>query len=382
MFYSAPAVKTARKNIKLLSSADKLAIKKIKNEKYKTVLGKQERQLNHYLSTYTNPDYLPQSITKEYEFPKYFYYTVNKRDGTVVQKRARVDSKTFKNFMKNPEKRRQAKEQGLYNITDKPININFDIPAPTPKFKKPKSINDILGNVNFDNNPNQKKIYARDRRYEDTGPSIIQYSEKLSPAIILPFEGEELIEAIPSYTPIKKNIDIKTKKESTPAKKEPAAKKAAPAQKVAKLEDMTKKDIPKYWGRPNDAIILLKHFYPDAYRNLEKKAYDLYNKRKSINIPQMYTFLPTELNGEIFKYYLDTAWDEYIDILRDMTEDMEKIIDVILGTILYTHADIYDELRNNPSYFIQLTKYIPKRLLKKDKIYDLTHYKYIEEDEE
>jgi hypothetical protein len=182
MFYSPPAVSAARKNIKLLSSADKLAIKKIKNEKYKTVLGKQEKQLNHYLSTYTDPDYLPQSITKEYEFPKYFYYTVNKRDGEVVQKRTRVDSKTFKNFMKNPEKRRQAKEQGLYNITDKPININFDIPAPTPKFKKPKSINDILGNVNFGDTSNQKKIYGRDRRYEDTGPSIIQYSEKLSPA--------------------------------------------------------------------------------------------------------------------------------------------------------------------------------------------------------
>jgi hypothetical protein len=210
MFYSPPAVKTARKNIKLLSAADKLAIKKIKNEKYKNVLGKQEKQLNHYLSTYTDPDYLPQSITKEYEFPKYFYYTVNKRDGTVVQKRTRVDSKTFKNFMKNTEKQRQAKEQGLYNITNNPININIDMPAPTPKFKKPKSINDILGNVNFGDTSNQKKIYGRDRRYEDTGPSIIQYSEKLPPSTsIIPFDGEELIESIPSYTPIKKNIDIK-----------------------------------------------------------------------------------------------------------------------------------------------------------------------------
>jgi hypothetical protein len=248
MFYSPPSIKAARQNIKTLEAADRVAIKKIKSQKYKTILGKQERQLHHYLAEYINPDYLPKSITKEYEFPKYFYYTVNSKANGEIQKRTRIDSKLFKKFMGNRVKREEAKAQGLFNITDTPIKKNIDMMAPTPKPKtKPeKSMRDILGNVGFsDDTPNRPKLYSYDRRYQDTGPEQLRQTEileilKNNPEIaqelsnfdedelfdflynatakkkvpslkILPFEGEELIESMPSHTPTKKNITIQRK---------------------------------------------------------------------------------------------------------------------------------------------------------------------------
>jgi hypothetical protein len=250
MFYSPPAIKAARRNIKTLEAADRVAIKKIKSQKYKDILGKQERQLHHYLSEYTNPEYLPKAIAKEYEFPKYFYYTVKSKKYGDVQKRTRIDSKLFKRFMGNKQKREQAKSQGLFNITNAPIKVNIDMIAPTtpkPKKQQPSSMRNILGNVGFgDDDPDKPKRYKYDYRYEDTGPVRLQEvdilelfkknpkiaqelsdidedelfdflynatkTKKKGPSLkILPFEGEELIETMPSQASTKKNITI-TKK--------------------------------------------------------------------------------------------------------------------------------------------------------------------------
>lgn len=197
MFYLPPSTKEARKNIKLLEKADKLAITKIKNpknQKYKNVLKKQEDQLQYYLSTYTDPDYLPKAIAKEYEFPKYFHYTVNKRDGTIQNKRSRIDSKTFKKFMDNPEKRRQAKEQGLFKITKEPIIITHNEKSITPKKQKEQN---ILGNVDFGEpiDPNRLKRDKQDFRYYDTGDTMLKIKENLEdPKIpfIMPDDEEPL----------------------------------------------------------------------------------------------------------------------------------------------------------------------------------------------
>jgi hypothetical protein len=132
------AVQKARRNIKLLEDADKLAISKIKapqNQKYKNVLSKQEAQLHHYLKQYTDPNYLPSAITKEYEFPKYFYYTVNGKNG-IAHKRTRTDSAMFAKFMNNPEKKQQAEAQGLFN---KPMPIkNKKIKSESVKIQRQK----------------------------------------------------------------------------------------------------------------------------------------------------------------------------------------------------------------------------------------------------
>jgi hypothetical protein len=694
-------IKRARQNIKLLEEADHAAISKVDEPKYKKILTEQERQLHHYLAQYLDPNYLPAGIAKEYEFPKYFYYTVNSKQHGIVQRRTRTDSAMFKRFMKNKAKKAAAKEQGIFTITEQPIKINIDMPPTYPK--KKASMGDeyksLLGNVDLgdfeDKMPNKKytaesihesflpkkklPIKSIEQRLSFTGnkeynppkfndyPSkeiIYEYSDsddegllsekelrailaaqrrdpldiyvganwkkfrnllesvgqmppyydklsdfkkdefcrllardffkrffntrtgqlmitpsdykqlksfgtknyliykpsnttkqekelkvksekkfidtvlKINPSFDkIAFVGEDLEESMPSQMPTKKNISIKRKDtliprkpeerkldmtnkftilgltpkatiddvkraykklaliyhpdkptgdakkfiiiddaykdllkmiesrqivnidmdalinrppvpiseeianrkaevqrlkkeltsqftdarrkkiiiseierltqsikmlssmardmrtEPTPKKERPAPKKAAPTpppetkqnpspSSAKKIEDIDKADIPKYWSRPNDAILLLKHFYPDSYKNLNNKANDLYNKRKSINIPQMYTFLPKELVGGIFQYLQETAWDDYIEILFEMTEDMENIITALVGTILYTRADPYEEKRTNPSYFIQITKYMPKKLLKKDKLYDLTHYKYKEEPEE
>jgi len=123
----------ARQNIKLLEAADKLAISKIDDAQYKKVLNEQERQLHHYLMQYTNPDYLPKSIEKEYEFPKYFYYTVNGKHGT-VHKRTRTDSAMFARFMKSPAKKKQAEDQGLFKkATITPITNIITVTGTKPK---------------------------------------------------------------------------------------------------------------------------------------------------------------------------------------------------------------------------------------------------------
>lgn len=123
----------ARQNIKLLEDADKLAISKIDDAQYKKVLTEQERQLHHYLMQYTNPDYLPKSIEKEYEFPKYFYYTVNGKNGT-VHKRTRTDSAMFARFMKSPSKKKQAEDQGLFKkAAIVPITNIITVPGTKPK---------------------------------------------------------------------------------------------------------------------------------------------------------------------------------------------------------------------------------------------------------
>jgi hypothetical protein len=111
------SVSRARINIKLLEEADRLALAKLSKKElkkpYRRVLTEQEKQLHHYLSQYTDPNYLPKSITKEYESPKYFYYTINSKLHGRVQKRTRVDSAMFKRFMKSESKRKLAREQGI-----------------------------------------------------------------------------------------------------------------------------------------------------------------------------------------------------------------------------------------------------------------------------
>jgi hypothetical protein len=138
----------ARQNIKLLEDADKLAISKIDDAQYKKVLNEQERQLHHYLMQYTNPDYLPKSIEKEYEFPKYFYYTVNGKNGT-VHKRTRTDSAMFARFMKSPAKKKQAEDQGLFKKATISTITNI-VTVPGTKPKKVKSRQPISYPVEVD----------------------------------------------------------------------------------------------------------------------------------------------------------------------------------------------------------------------------------------
>ena len=179
-------IKKARKNIKLLEDADKLAIRKIREPKYKTILTEQKKQLHHYLMQYKDPDYLPKNITKEYEFPKYFYYTINSKKHGVVQKRTRTDSAMFKKFMNNDKKRAMAEAQGLFNKKPK---------AP----KVPKVLKEI------------KIVQSRvdDEILMDFLDSLVNENRKDKKVKLVkntPFE--ELEEYIPSYEPIKKNITI------------------------------------------------------------------------------------------------------------------------------------------------------------------------------
>lgn len=180
----ASPIKKARKNIKLLEDADKLAIRKIHEPKYKNILTEQKKQLHHYLMQYKDPDYLPKSITKEYEFPKYFYYNVNSKKHGVVRKRTRTDSAMFAKFMTNPEKKAMAEAQGLFSKPLKTMRTsNFD----------DKTLMDFLDSLVEENKKSQKVKHVKNT----------------------PFE--ELEEAIPSYEPIKKNITI-TKKQAPKSK--------------------------------------------------------------------------------------------------------------------------------------------------------------------
>jgi curved DNA-binding protein CbpA len=140
-------IKRARQNIKLLEEADHVAISKVDEPKYKKILTEQERQLHHYLAQYLDPDYLPAGIAKEYEFPKYFYYTVNSKQHGIVQRRTRTDSAMFKRFMKNKAKKAMAKEQGIFRITEQPINIKIDMPGTKNKIKS--EFSGILGDINL-----------------------------------------------------------------------------------------------------------------------------------------------------------------------------------------------------------------------------------------
>jgi len=164
-------IKRARQNIKLLEEADHDAINKVNEPRFKKILTAQERQLHHYLAQYLDPNYLPAGITKEYEFPKYFYYTVNSKKNGVVQRRTRTDSAMFKRFMKNKTRREEANAQGIFKITDKPIKIKIDMAPAYPKKKKATSedYKSLLGNVNFgdfeDKKPDKKK-YTAESIYE------------------------------------------------------------------------------------------------------------------------------------------------------------------------------------------------------------------------
>jgi DnaJ-domain-containing protein 1 len=168
-------IKRARKNIKLLEDADHDAINKVGESRFKKILTEQEKQLHHYLAQYSDPDYLPAGITKEYEFPKYFYYTVNSKKHGVVQKRTRTDSAMFKRFMKNNSKKEQAKAQGIFKIIDEPIKIKIDMAPAYPK-KKKSDYKSLLGNINLgdfdDKEPIKKKLFDfQDPKYEYTGQS-------------------------------------------------------------------------------------------------------------------------------------------------------------------------------------------------------------------
>jgi hypothetical protein len=193
------ATQKARRNIKLLEEADHDAINKVGEPRFKKILTEQEKQLHHYLAQYIDPNYLPKGITKEYEFPKYFYYTVNSKKHGVVQKRTRTDSAMFKRFMKNKSKKEQAKAQGIFKITDEPIKININVPSTKKKnTKKPIPSYEV-----------------EKPQYENTGDIRMRIQEKIPSLEIIPFEGEELIESIPSHAPTKKNITIKKPQRKT-----------------------------------------------------------------------------------------------------------------------------------------------------------------------
>jgi hypothetical protein len=223
------AVQKARQNMKLLEDADKLAISKIKapkNQKYKNILHAQEEQLHHYLKQYAD-NYLPKGITKEYEFPKYFYYTVNGKNG-IVHKRTSTDSAMFAKFMNNPEKKAMAEAQGLFS---KPIKTKrtSNLPVSPPVKKKPS-------------------------------------------LDIIPFDGEYLEESMPSHVPTKKNITIQRKSkepiydsddeefilESLLGEAEQYAKEA---KLNAKNASETVKKIKTAMAEDTDAISLLDNFY-------------------------------------------------------------------------------------------------------------------------
>jgi hypothetical protein len=221
------ATQKARRNIKLLEEADHDAINKVGEAKFKKILTEQEKQLHHYLAQYTDPNYLPKGITKEYEFPKYFYYTVNSKKNGIVQKRTRTDSAMFKRFMKNKSKKEQAKAQGIFKITDEPIKININVPS--TKKKNPK---------------NPIPSYAVERpQYENTGDirlqihEILEVFKEIHPELdedellreiedaleeekktnankIKNMKFENLIEGIPSHAPKKKDIIITKKKKA------------------------------------------------------------------------------------------------------------------------------------------------------------------------
>jgi hypothetical protein len=206
----------ARKNIKLLEEADALAIPKLDNPKYKKILTEQEKQLHHYLAQYVDPNYLPKSIAKEYEFPKYFYYTTNSKKHGIMNKRTRTDSAMFKRLMKNKTKLDQAKAQGIFKITEEPIKINIELNTKT-KTKKDKDLSDLLGNVGFSSSnvevdPNRLKRYNKDPNYYDTGKI------KASKKEIYPDYVETIFESTPSHAPIKKNITIKKRTQSSAKK--------------------------------------------------------------------------------------------------------------------------------------------------------------------
>jgi hypothetical protein len=208
-------IKKARTNIKLLEDADHLAISKIDDPKYKKILSEQERQLNHYLAQYKNPDYLPDRIATEYEFPRYFYYTVNSKKNGITPKRTRTDSLMFKKFMKNKTKRDMAYAQGVFKILDAPIKMNIDMAPAYPK--KPKTdFKSILGNVSFDSisdnrppPPRRKKLDYQDPQYEYTGKPIQYIKEDIGSN--LEYELDKKIEEVNKKLE-KQLLRLKTKK--------------------------------------------------------------------------------------------------------------------------------------------------------------------------
>ena len=109
--------KRARKHIKLLEKADQIALsnlsKKVLKPEYRKVLTNQDDQLKYYLSTYKTPEELPTRIVTEYEFPKFFHYTVNSKKNGLTPKRTRLDSNMFRKFMQNKAKRELAIAQGI-----------------------------------------------------------------------------------------------------------------------------------------------------------------------------------------------------------------------------------------------------------------------------
>lgn len=292
------AVQKARRNIKLLEYADKLAISKIKapqNQKYKNVLRKQEEQLHHYLKQYADPNYLPKAITKEYEFPKYFYYTVNSKKG-IAHKRTRTDSAMFAKFMNSPEKKQQAELQGLFN---KPLSIKTKKPAPASM------------------------------------PSPVKTVEKKKPSLeIMPFEGEELIEDMPSYAPIKKNITLRKKEASIDegelALLEEYIEEAEQEAKLAKAEAKKAQDHAK---DATEKVKILKTAMGDSGAPLIFKKIPL--DMTSKNAPA------TPSKGKILRMITNAKGEEVP--LMEWEEDKKPLIDIINNpNIIRRKARVYD----------------------------------------
>jgi len=181
-------IKKARKNIKLLEEADHLALHNlpidILKPEYAKVLTEQEQQLHHYLSQYAD-DYLPKSITKEYEFAPYFYYTTNSKKKGIVHRRTRTDSAMFKRFLTKKSKLAMIKDQGLLKGHITPIQNIIEFQGHKPP-KKSKKI------------PKKAKMFEDDLSYIDTGAPIHYMSEELqTPTPEYNMKGTKIIRGLP-----------------------------------------------------------------------------------------------------------------------------------------------------------------------------------------
>lgn len=353
------ATQKARRNIKLLEEADHDAINKVGEPRFKKILTEQEKQLHHYLAQYLDPNYLPKGITKEYEFPKYFYYTVNSKKNGIVQKRTRTDSAMFKRFMKNKSKKEQAKAQGIFKITDEPIKININVPS--TKKKKPK---------------NPIPSYEVEKpQYENTGDIRLQIHE------ILPEHyTEELIESIPSHVPIKKNITIKPRSndvdqwladllEDIEAYEDPAPVQVKPDPEIERL----KKKIE--WG--DNKINELKQNIRELKKQKQTKVNIKYIESLGSQIDRL-----LQDKSDIIKKIAESAKFKNSDefrYIKEMTDDLLLKRKEMLQKIMETPKDLQN--MNNPEYnklskkyqkinneLYELKDYFPDSWAKKNKV--------------
>jgi hypothetical protein len=325
-------IKKARTNIKLLEDADRLAISKIDDPKYKKILTEQERQLNHYLAQYKNPDYLPDRIATEYEFPRYFYYTVNSKKNGITQRRTRTDSLMFKKFMKNKTKRDMAHAQGVFKILDTPIKMNINMAPAYPK--KPKTdFKSILGNVSFDsisNNrppPRRKKLDYQDPQYEYTGKPTQYIKEDIGSN--LEYELDKKIEEVNKKLE-KKLLELKQK----PKKK--------PYNEYGSIQTY---DVPKYKDE----------------KDIDKKLEEVNKKLKS----QLFN-LKSKLSDRRYRE-VKQKMEDYKNslILEDMLASRNKTVDRVSNKVI---NDLISNIRPYVPPNVELNRNIEDLISRRNKI--------------